>query len=158
MQPNILFCNLLLLSCLVNIGLSVSYASMCSRSEKEKDRKREEMEREEGNVLVQLSRFFRKTHMARRFHKPLRTTQRQLFSFTTVVFIYFAYTLKCLTWGVAVKVHQRTEVRRAVSIFIFPSLTGYMFHLHIIHNSFVGTLYNVNVTQKCVFIMSLIFS
>lgn len=135
MQPNILFCNLLLLSCLVNIGLSVSYASMCSRSEKEKDRKREEMEREEGNVLVQLSRFFRKTHMARRFHKPLRTTQRQLFSFTTVVFIYFAYTLKCLTWGVAVKVHQRTEVRRASEYFYISFIERICFTctLFIIH-------------------------
>lgn len=56
LQPNILFCNILLLShLLIVVRFSLFYTSMCSRGEKEKDRKREEMEREEGNVLVQLS-------------------------------------------------------------------------------------------------------
>lgn len=52
--------------------------------------------------------------------------------------LFILPTLKCLTWGVAVKVYQRTEVRRAVSIFI----------LRIIHNSFVGTLYNVSALKN----------
>jgi len=127
---------------------------MCSRGEKEKDRKREEMEREEGNVHVQLSFFFRKTHMARSSHKHLRTTQRQLFSFTTVVFINFAY-LEVPNLRCRCKIGSENGSKTSSEYFYISFTDRISCTLFIIH---LLAHYNVSVTQKCFLIISLIFS
>lgn len=117
---NMLFSNIWLVFSLVDSWIVlVPCSHPCSIEERK--RRADGGARGEGHVRVQLSRFLRKTHTVRSFHKPFGTTHRQLFSFTPV----FVFILHTVAWSV-VKVHQRQKVTPAVSIFTFPSLREFI--------------------------------